>query len=285
MGIKTEDFVKNLPPKDKITPGVDWLGILDSFDPSTIGEKYLAECARRNPYDTCYGWDTPGRPVEERLKEAEGSYRLEKKELEKCVRRIETEGLTSTTYKQAHAALLRTIGLKGAVEYNRIEFERLGEAGREEQKAEYEAWKRDWEKQAVEDEYLGWESGPASLHEKIVRIRKGIKASNGRPLTQRDFARFIEYPVSKYAEAEKIEYCTTRESVVEEELLYKLIMICHANPYWLFDSECDAEWANYDRNDRAVLIGDEPCVYAPVDVILKWILEGKPNNTCRVDGA
>ena len=68
-------------------------------------------------------------------------------------------------------------------------------------------------------------------------------------------------------------------------MLYKLIMICHANPYWLFDSECDAEWANYDMNDNAVLIGDEPSVYAPVDVILKWILEGKPSNTCWADGA
>ena len=31
MGIKTEDMVKNLPPKEP-TEGIDWLGILDSFD-------------------------------------------------------------------------------------------------------------------------------------------------------------------------------------------------------------------------------------------------------------
>ena len=30
MGIKTEDFVKNLPPKE-MTEGIDWLGILDSL--------------------------------------------------------------------------------------------------------------------------------------------------------------------------------------------------------------------------------------------------------------
>ena len=35
MGIKTQDFVKNLPPKE-ITEGVDWFGILDSFDPTTL---------------------------------------------------------------------------------------------------------------------------------------------------------------------------------------------------------------------------------------------------------
>jgi hypothetical protein len=31
MGIKTEDFVKNLPQKE-ITEGVDWIRILDEFD-------------------------------------------------------------------------------------------------------------------------------------------------------------------------------------------------------------------------------------------------------------
>ena len=64
MGIKTEDMVKNLPPKE-MTEGVDWIGILDSFDPAALSEHYLNECARRNPYYTCYGWDTPAMPVEE----------------------------------------------------------------------------------------------------------------------------------------------------------------------------------------------------------------------------
>ena len=40
MGIKTEDMVKNLPPKE-LTTGVDWLGILDSFDPTILDERYI----------------------------------------------------------------------------------------------------------------------------------------------------------------------------------------------------------------------------------------------------
>ena len=40
MGIKTEDMVKNLPPKE-VTEGVDWMGILDSFDPAALSEHYL----------------------------------------------------------------------------------------------------------------------------------------------------------------------------------------------------------------------------------------------------
>ncbi len=39
MGIKTEDFAKNLPPKE-MTAGIDWLGILDSFDPAVLEGRY-----------------------------------------------------------------------------------------------------------------------------------------------------------------------------------------------------------------------------------------------------
>ena len=53
MGIKTEDMYKNLPPK-VITEGVDWLGILDAFDPTKLEDRFINECARRNPYDTGY---------------------------------------------------------------------------------------------------------------------------------------------------------------------------------------------------------------------------------------
>ena len=43
MGIKTADMVKGLPGKE-ITADVDWLGILDSFDPSQL-EKNISTSA------------------------------------------------------------------------------------------------------------------------------------------------------------------------------------------------------------------------------------------------
>ena len=122
----------------------------------------------------------------------------------------------------------------------------------------------------------------ASMHEKIVKIRKGVLGSNGRPLTQRDFARYIGYPINKYAEAEKIDrWGRSREpeSEVEFELLEKLIMICHANPYWLFDYECEADYGVYDID--AV---DETSVFTTPDVILRWIEEGKPRQTSWEEG-
>ena len=164
------------------------------------------------------------------------------------------------------------------------------------QAEEYYKWKTAWEEQrkAEKEEYeealesgrYWYEPVPVSMHEKIVKIRKGVLAGSGKPLTQRDFAKYIGYPISKYAEAERIDrYGRNREpeSEVEYELLEKLIMICHANPYWLFDWDCEAYYAGYSMIG-AVAMGDEPCVFASPDVILRWIEEGKPRETFWVDG-
>ena len=53
---------------------------------------------------------------------------------------------------------------------------------------------------------------------------------------------------------------------------------------WLFDPECEAYYAEDDPSADAVVMGDEPCVFATVDVILKWIKEGKPRDTNWLDG-
>ena len=105
-------------------------------------------------------------------------------------------------------------------------------------------------------------------------------ASDGKPLNQRDFAKLLGYPISKYAQAEKIDrWHEEEESPVEYELLEKLVLIAHANPYWLFDPDSEADDASLDM--YAVMRGNEPSVYAPIDVILRWIQEGKPRITKR----
>ena len=304
MGIKTEDFVKNLPPKE-VTTGINWLGILDSFDPKMIEDKFINECARRNPFETCYKWETPAEPIEGRLRSATSYANFDRRDLEAAANRILNEGLTETVYKNARTALIKAIGQKGAVEYNRREYERLGKEGRKRQAEEYARWlqERDRQRQAEEDEYeSAFESGDyetlvrlygeyggykeaVSMHEKVVKIRKGMLGSNGKPLTQREFAKFIGYPINKYAEAEKTD-CYGRgresESEVEFELLEKLIMICHANPFWLFDFECEADYAEYDITG-ATRMGDAPFVFTTPDVILRWIEAGKPRKTSWKD--
>ena len=100
MGIKTEDFAKNLPPKE-VTSGIDWLGILDAFDPTGLEQKFINECARRNPYATCYKWEEDGlapEPIEKRMKSSESYLSFARRDLENCVARIKTEGLTPTVY-------------------------------------------------------------------------------------------------------------------------------------------------------------------------------------------
>ena len=283
MGIKTEDFCKNIPPKE-MTAGVDWLRILDDFDPAALEERFLNECARRNPYETCYKSETPHSPVEERLRHAEFCVRSYRQNLVNCVNRIKKEGLTPLTYKQARAALITAIGIKGAAEYVGREYESLGAEGRRRQVEEYRLWEEEWQMQRYQMQ-MEYEYEGASVHEKIVRIRKGLKCSDGKPLTQREFAKLINYPINKYTEAEKIDrFGWEPESEVETELLDKLVMIAHANPYWLFDPDCEADFAEQDSDHDAVIYGDEPCVYATLDVILRWIREGKPRVTYWVDG-
>ena len=283
MGIKTEDFCKSIPPK-KMTVGIDWLGILDDFNPADLEQKYLDECARRNPFETCYKSETPNSPVGERLSHAEFCVKSYRKDLEACVNRIGRDGLLPLTYKQARQALIKAIGIKGAAEYVRREYESLGEEGRRKQDEEYKLWEEGWEEKRNSQE-IEYEEYSASVHEKIVRIRKGLKGSDGRPLTQRDFAKLIDYPINKYVEAEKMNrFGWEPESEVETELLDKLVMIAHANPYWLFDPDCEANYAEYDPNQDIIKWGDAPCVYATVDVILRWIKDGKPKDTFWVDG-
>ena len=322
MGIKTEDFVPNMPGKE-MTEGVDWLGILDGFDPSGLEQKYLDECARRNPYETCYKGEEPFRLVEERLRFAQFCISSYRRDLEYWVSRINNEGLAPNLYKNARRELIRNIGIKGAVEYVKQEYDRLGEEGRRRQAEEYAAQQREDEEKRnrrekiyriaesdpdfLEDpDYYGLDEADldeldemleeereaylaqtvdVSVREKVIRIRKGLKGTNGKPLTQRDFAKLIGYPINKYQEAEKIDrWGREPETPVEYELLEKLVMICHANPYWLFDYDCEASEAGEDFLDVAVKYGDVPCVFAKPDVILKWIREGKPRETDWLDG-
>ena len=301
MAISTGKFVAELPGKD-VTEGVDWMGILDAFDPTTLDQKYVDECARRNPFVTCYRWETPPEPIEGRLESSKTYQNFARCDLESCVERIKSEGLTPTVYKLVRAALIKAIGEKGVSEYNRREYERFGEDGRRKQVEEYTRWeqecKKRWEQREREEaEYeAAIEAGDygvydgyyeqwcgASMHEKVVKIRKGMLGSNGKPLTQRDFAKYIGYPISKYAAAERIDRWARRgskdESEVEFELLEKLIMICHANPYWLFDDEAEADYAEYNMAEEIVRMGDAPCVYALPDIILRWIEAGKPRAT------
>jgi hypothetical protein len=205
---------------------VDWFGIVDSFDPKTLDRKFLDECARRNPYDTCYKWDTPSMPIEERLRHSESGIRFDRQSLEEWIQRIDTEGLNESLYKNARRVLIKLIGSMGAHEYNLREYEALGEFGRKKQENEYRKYEQELEAKQLEEE----------------------------------------------------------ESPVEDLLLERLIFRCHANPYWLYDSECESDFGSEDPHAYSVLCGDEPCIYASPDVILKWIKEEKPRDTYWTDG-
>ena len=196
MGIRTEDFVPELPGKE-MKPGVEWLDILDSFDPQSLDEKYLKECARRNPNETCYGYEPPHRPVEERLHLAEFCTESYRNELKTAVRRIEMEGLTSLSYQNARSTLIKAIGIKGATEVVRREYNRLGEDGRKKQAEEYAAWEKE-------------------LDEKSARRDKIRAIAKEHPGFASDMACDSDYYIERYHLTEK-DLDELDEMVEEEE--------------------------------------------------------------------
>ena len=149
---------------------------------------------------------------------------MDRKDLENWTSRIEEEGLNHSLYSNARRALIKAIGSKGAHEYNKREYERLGETGRKLQAEANKKWEQDWEetRRVEEQKHLeDIEAGayflnpePASLHEKVVKIRKGFLTSEGKPMTQRDFAKYLEYPINKYVEAEKRKWgCSSLDEI------------------------------------------------------------------------
>ncbi len=180
MGIHTSDFIPNLPPKDlnslteaEIAVGFDWLGILDSFDPSQLEPRFLNECARRNPYYTCYDRDVDGiphSPVEERLSYFEPCYRdMYRRELSDLANYIKEHGLNRINYNKARASLIKCIGMKGALECVRWEYERLGTEGRKRQKEAYNTFERERQEKRKIQEREGQEYDDA--------IRAAVRSS------------------------------------------------------------------------------------------------------------
>ena len=288
MGIKTEEMLENLPPKE-ITYGVDWLGILESFDPSILDDKYINECARRNTHYTEYQWETPLSPVGDRISSMNRHYESAREDLERYVQRIQVEELTPALYKGTRQLLIAGIGVKGSKEYLLREQKRLGPEGEKRQKEAYVEWKESLKRKSKEadaeeeEEYV--EDNWRDFHEKIRMVRRGVLDSNGKPLVQRDFARYLEYSVTKYAQAEKMSFWYGEIATpVEDELLEKLILRCHANPYWLYDKVAPADFAVYDTKESFRRMGYALPVFVTADVLLRWISEGKPRNTTWTDG-
>lgn len=291
MSVSTDKLIPGVLPPKEPQPDVDFIRILDNFDPSILSWEVLDVFASRNPYLTAYGSEVveyeyegtvrhiPDVPAESRLNSARVHMTFDRENLINQVIRYK-DGLPNA-YKNCRRDLIKAIGSKACLYIVEKEVEALTLEDSRQQKAEYERWKKyveesreEWEQELLEDFLF---SGlPASRSEKIVRVRRGIRNSSGRYFSQRDFAKLIGYPISKYIAAEK------HDDLVEDELLEKLIMICHANPYYLYDDECESFMGQYSGSD--VDMGDAPAIIADLGVIYKWIKEGKPHIVSWLDG-
>ena len=115
MAYSTEKLIPGLLPPKEETDDVNFLAVLDSFDPATLSEEQLNALAYRNPYHTGKSvenefyllggvqYPIPSEPVEGRLRSAEYMMNYDRSELEK-----------KSTYKAKRAALIKAIGSKAA---------------------------------------------------------------------------------------------------------------------------------------------------------------------------
>ena len=278
--MNTKDILPDLPGKEPIRD-FDFPAYLERFDPSTLTKRELNEFARRNPHETAYEIETP-EPLEDRLSILNLIYEHNYEDFVAITEKYRAAPDVEKYYKKARTLLIRMLGLKAAryivqqqydcttPEERKLEkdlFEQRVKILMEEQENARDEWD-DYEEYDPDNYMMPVED----RSEKVYIVRKGLLKKNKKPLTQREFAKYIEYPINKYTAAEK------EDASVTEDLLEKLVMRCSANPYWLFDDTCPGWYGRYEDN------GDEPTVFASPEVILKWILEGKPHLTRWQDG-
>ena len=282
MPRSTEHYIPGvLPPKD-YTPDVDFRHILSAFDPSTLSEEAMREFARRDEFITTTSTEgfytfkgevrsIPWFTTAHRLSLARIGLRTDMEELERALARVDTPN----GYKAARRCLIKALGDKARLFLVQKEYDALTAAQRSQQEADYQRYEAymKWERENHPEPGVPAFLAPGDLRLKIIAVRK--KTMNGdRPFTQRDFAKLLGYPINKYVQAER------DERTIEYALLEKLIMICHANPYFLFDDECDS----FLGDSEGVEIGDAPRVIVGLEVIYRWVKAGKPRRTMWEDG-
>ena len=117
MAVSTDKLIPGvLPPKDE-QEGIDFMHILDAFDPSALSDKVLDAFAARDPYVTAYGSETgyyyyegvteevPDIPAESRLNTGRSVMRFDREELQKQTAAYEAG--QAGAYKKCRAALIK----------------------------------------------------------------------------------------------------------------------------------------------------------------------------------
>lgn len=232
-----------------------------------------------------YGNRVVTEPVDERLAHASNALKYRTEELKS---KIESYQNGKCSYNGVRIQLISAIGFKAAVHYIRKEMEATDKEELARQHLEHDRYevrlhenmereKKNREKYGyVEQEYFF--DPEENRCDKVVAVRKGTDRGDGKPYTQREFARFLGYPISLYAAVER------GAEKADDELMELLVIKCNANPYWLFDDEAESWLANYPDESNKY----EPDVIANDSVVLKWFKEGKPHVTewsdCIEDG-
>lgn len=163
MAISTDKIIPGVLPPKEYTDGVDFFAILDAFDPALLPIPQLQKFADRDPYVTgktdgrLYNigskvYPIPPTPVEERLHHAQIGPKFDREELKKWVTRYEAG--EKSAYKNTRAALVKAIGGKACLCIVEMEYDELGEGGREKQKEDWQRWSYYCDRRREEEEAI-----------------------------------------------------------------------------------------------------------------------------------
>jgi len=139
----TEEILNLLPPKEEPDYEVDFMGILDNFDPTQLTDESIQMLASRNVFETTknignkldvFGNQIVPPPAPHRLKIAENGLIMRRASMEK---RLLAYRNKKCSYGSMRAILVAAIGEKTACHIVRKEMENLTHRDKERQAREY----------------------------------------------------------------------------------------------------------------------------------------------------
>lgn len=303
MAVSTEKIIPGvLPPKEE-TAGVDFLSILDSFDPASLSASQLEKFKPRDPYVTGYQkkgekpktylvdgktYPLPNEPAKERAEHGSFSARFDREDLASWQKRYNAgeEGI----YGKTRASLVKAIGTKACAYIAKAEYDAMTPEERKKDQENWDRWSKYWDEEknrSLDDEGVDDEGVEDAEHEAEFfwsytpygYVPNGnwksdndyisilaVKVADVRKklkINQREFAKMIGVNINKYGDYERGNLELEDLGLLPDEFLKRIVDATYANPYWLEDIGEDSVY-NVDEEKTAKTV-EEAENYISID--------------------
>lgn len=288
MPVSTEKLLREgmLPAREWTGERVDFVRYARDFDPALLPGKSVETLGKRYPAILVEN------TVEHEAQFAEHCAQYQLDELKKAQDVLdgilkeagenpdgETLTLIRRRYKDCRSHLIAYMGQYCAAYLLRQRSDAMSEEEREQDRQRVQREKE--ERESRQDEWPGgwypvYEATP--LADKLLAVRKALSKQQGkRIITQRNYAKLIGYPISKYVDWEK-GTAEREERETDFRLLFILVSRLHVNPIWLvegaYEEEAgvDIEWEGNTVDEYAQEdFWDEHPIFWKTVAILDWL--------------